>query len=238
MIDRELLFSGVVIRDDRARLQRHGGVAAEAEGVFHHDSAVLECGLHLAALELQRERHVAAELRVDDVGALFTRSIDVGNHRKLVVLHIDQLGGILGDGAGASDDGGDRLPGPDHLVCRQRELRRRLHVVEVIEGADPRLAQLRQIFTGRHQMNALDLQRRTRIDRKDLRMGIGTAHECRIQHAWQFHIGNVAPLACQQPLGIGTRDRAADIAVRAIELAERLLHDRDLIPALSQQRRH
>ena len=58
--------------------------------------------------------------------------------------------------------------------------------------------------------------------RQDLGVRVGTAHERDVQHSRQLHVGDVPAFTGQEAFGIWPGHRAADIAVRAIDRAERL----------------
>ena len=96
VVDREPLLGRVVVGEDRARLQRDAGVAAEVEGVLDHRRGVRERAIDVADVELALEGEVVAELGVDHRRGRVERALHVGDRRQLLELDRDQLERVLG----------------------------------------------------------------------------------------------------------------------------------------------
>ena len=136
----EPLFARIVVRDDCARFQGYRRVAPKQIGLLDHGRGGLERLIDAAGLDFGLKGDVAAELGVDERTAGLASGIDICDRFEFLELDGNKLGGIFGLRARFSDDRHHRLSGPEHLAQRQRQLRRRFHAAEMIEGADPGLA--------------------------------------------------------------------------------------------------
>lgn len=65
VMHREHLAAGIVVGDDGARLERHRGMAAEAELLLHHMSGGGKGIIDAAAIELASETGIAGATRID-----------------------------------------------------------------------------------------------------------------------------------------------------------------------------
>jgi hypothetical protein len=134
----ELLARGV---DDRgAGLHEHRHEALLAEAATDHDLVVVRlrladglgrvaAGARLARVEHPLGVRVRAQLRVHEGGAVLQRLLHVQDRLELVVVDLDQLGGVLGDRRAARDDHGDTLTGEVHTAAGQRGTLGRTHVL-------------------------------------------------------------------------------------------------------------
>ena len=66
VMHRQPRLAGVVIRDDRARLQGHCGVTPEVKFLLHDMRGVGEDVVHAAGVDLAVEAEVIAQFRRDD----------------------------------------------------------------------------------------------------------------------------------------------------------------------------
>ena len=224
VMDRELALARIPVGEDRARLQRHCRMPAEMEFLLDDMGGPPENLVDAAGVEPAAEAEIVGDCASGPVGTRLPRGVHVDNRRQLLELHHDRLSGVLSLGARIGDHRDHRLAGPEHLLERQGQLRSRFHALEVIERAAPGLAQLRQIGPRRDEPHAGHGARLRDIDQDDAGMGIGAAQEGSVQHARQHEVGDVAAPSRQQALGVGARDRAADIGVRTVEGAERRVH--------------
>ena len=215
---------GIVVGDDGARLQRHRRMASETEFLFHHMGRMRKGVVDAAVVELAAEADVVAAAGIDQRPAGLTRAVDIGDDGKVLVVDLDQLQRILGDRPALGNDCNHRLPGPDHAVERQRQLRCRGHALEMVERAGPGRADLCEIVTGRNEMHAFERARLLDIDGDDLRMRMRAAQERGMQHPRQPEVADIAPAPGEQPLGVRARHGAADIGIRAIERGQRRAH--------------
>nr|WP_245448120.1 hypothetical protein [Bradyrhizobium nitroreducens] len=214
----------IVIGDDRTRLQRHRGVAAEAKLLLHHMGRMRKGLVDGAAVKLAAEAGVIGAVGIDQRRAGLSRAIDIDDRRKISVIDLDQLQCILGDRPALGDDCHHRLPGPDHAIQRQRPLRRGGHALEMVERPCPRCADFCKIRSRGDEMHAFDRAYPLGVDRNDLRMRMRAAQERGVEHARQLEVADIAPATGQQPLGVRARHGAADIGIRAIERGQRRAH--------------
>ena len=220
LVDGQAGLAGVPVGDHGARLERHAGVAAEAEARLDDGIGIGEGAVDLAGVKVALEGEVVAKLRVDDGRAGVERRRHVGHGLELRVGDLDLLGRVLGGSTRARNDGRDRLALPAGAVERDRVLRRRLQALEMRQHADPGRAHLRELGAGHDGDDARRGFRRARIDAEDAGMGMGRAHEGDVAHARQHHVADVLPPPLHEAREVRARHRAADIAVRPVEHGE------------------
>ena len=97
------------VRYHAVALQRHGRIAGE--GVLAADHVVGSGERRLDRAEAERAvgGHVGLRLRVQPRGVPGQRGPGIGDRGKLLVVHVDEFGGVLGQVAVGGDDHGDRL---------------------------------------------------------------------------------------------------------------------------------
>ena len=217
VIDGQAMLGRVVVGEDRARLQGHAGVTAEAEAVLDHRGCAFERAVHVADLELALEGQVVAELGMDHRGGRVERARHVGDRGQLLELHREPLQRVLGCAPRARDHGCDRLALPAGALHGERILWRRLDALEVRQHADPGLADLGDLGPGHHPDHAGAARRRIALDGLDPRMRERAAPEGNVRHARQHDIVDELAAAVQQPARIRPRHGAADVAVRPVE---------------------
>ncbi|MHC2281971.1 hypothetical protein ACVME8_008614 [Bradyrhizobium diazoefficiens] len=221
---RERTGSGIIVRNDRARFQRHGGVATEGELLLHHVGRMREGLVDGAVVELSAKAGVVGAAGIDHRPTRFPRTVDIDNEGKILVIDLDQFQRVFRDGPALGNDGDHGLPGPDHTVQRQWQLRGGGHALEMIERAGPGRADSCQISASRDKMHALERAGFVDVDRNDLRMRMRATQERGMEHARQLEIANVAPASGQQPFGVRPRHGTADIGIRTIERGQRRDH--------------
>ena len=217
LIDGEARFPGIPVGDDRARLERHSGVAAEHERRLDDGIRIAERLIDLAGVQPALEREVVAELGVDDRRSRIERGLRIGDGRERLVFDADELGRVLGQGTGLRQDGGDRLALPARLGDRDGVLRRRFQSLQMREHADPWRAHVCELGTDDDRGDAGRALCRRRIDRADPRMRVGGTHETDMHHARQHDVADELAAALEQALEIRPRYHAADIGVRPVE---------------------
>ncbi|MHC2348643.1 hypothetical protein ACVMIL_009853 [Bradyrhizobium barranii subsp. barranii] len=220
----ECAGGGIVVRNDGARLQRHRGVAAEGELFFHHVRGMRKGVVNGAIVELGPETGVIDTAGIDQRATNLSCTVDIDDDGEVLVIDLDQLQRIFRNRPALGDDGHHSLPGPDHAVERQWQLRSRRHALEVIERAGPGRADLCEILAGGNEMHAFERARLLGIDGDDLRVRMRTAQERSVEHARQAEVADIASAAGEQPLGVRARHGAADIGIRAVERGQRRAH--------------
>ena len=109
--------------------------------------------------------------------------------RQPLVFDRDEIDRVGGDIAVLGHDEGDFLALEQHFVAGQHGL----HVAS--EGGHEIELQGFQIGRGQHRLHPRQLERRLLVDRFDAGMAIGRADEIAEQHAREFQIVDVIPLA-------------------------------------------
>ena len=140
------------------------------------------------------------------------RLIDVDDVRQHLVVDLDQLQRLLGDGRGGRGDGGDGVALVEHLLARHDVAR---HVPEIhgdALGTDVVELLVGKVLGGHHRLHALQLLRLRRVDGADARVRVRRAQHLAPQHAGQGEIGAVLGGARHLRHAIGThRARAYDL---------------------------
>ena len=222
-VDGELLRPRVPVGEQRAGLQADRGVAAETIGLLDRHRAVRrEGGLDVAVVDVAPPGKVVAEFRVEDRRARPERCLLVDDDGELLPLDVDQLGRVLGLGAGARADHRDGLALPARPLDRHRVLPGGLHPLEAGQQPRPGRAVLGELGAGHRAHDARMRRRRPCVDAEDARMAVGAAHERRMHHARQRDIVGVAAPTRHRPPGAGARQGPPDIGVGTVERGNRV----------------
>ncbi len=123
MMHGQLPLAGIVVGDDRARLQRDRGVAAEVKLLFHHMRGVSEYILDTTGIDLTVETEIAAEFRVKSAAHPVRAQCRYRRRRAVHRTRYTPPRLRLQPARAIGNDGDHRLPGPYDLVDRQRQLR-------------------------------------------------------------------------------------------------------------------
>ena len=217
LIDGQPLLAGIEVGEDRARLERHAGVAAEDENLLDDLVRFLESPVHLADIEDTLESEVVAELGMDDRRFRVERRLRIGDDRELLIVDDEQFGGVFGKRPRLGDDRRHGLALPAGAVDGDCVLRRRFQPLQMRQDADPRRADFRDL---RPRDDGDDARRgpcRLAIDAGDPRVGMRRADEDDMPHARQDEVADILSATLQKPLEIGARNGAANIGVRAVE---------------------
>ena len=144
-----------------------------------------------------RARAVADFGLVGDIGADDRR---IGSHglvrvddgRQFLVVHFDRRRAIRGRIAIAGDDHGDFLHLEAHFLVGQH----RLHVAA--DRRHPGEVDRLEIVRDQHRDDARQGQGLGFVDRPDVGMCVGTAHDRPEQHARQLDVVHISPLAANE----------------------------------------
>ncbi len=194
---------------DRVALDRRGRDAlvdhpdaGHVVGVVEHVGGVLgrALGRDVGADRLELQRRVVGE------GLL-----DVGDGRQVVVVDVDQLGGIHRLGAGLGDDEGDGVADVADLVDREGRAPRL--VVDVGEAREGLTAQVVGGVDGQHPRRS---GRLGRVDPGDPGVPERAAHEDRVGHALVLEVVHERALPEQQlevldTADFGSKDRSRHV---------------------------
>ncbi len=165
--------------------------------------ALGEILLDLAPDEGTVEQHVGAVIGMHDRAARRVGGFAVEHERQRLIVHLHQLGSVLGEGARVGDHGRDPLAGIARDLHRERAPRH----VRGVEARQQRLRCCRKLAAAQHVVHAGHGERCGAVDRDDARGGIRTRH--------QRHV----PRPCQRDVGGETAfagDEAAILAHAAI----------------------
>jgi hypothetical protein len=154
MVDGERAVALIELGEDRTRLERNTGVATGVERRLDDLVRAPESFGDVAALIDALEDEIVAELGMNDRRRLVERRLHVGDRREHLPVNRDFRRGVLGGGTTVGHDGGHRLASPGRRRERQRQLRGRLHALEVGQNGHPGLAVWSKIVTGEDAQHA------------------------------------------------------------------------------------
>ena len=155
---RVLALSGDGLHDHAARLDRVRDQPVLVVALLHRHRRLGEQPLGLSRLELPRVAVVRAQVVVQDRGVVAERSLDVAHRRQLLVVDLDELGGVLGERPAVRDHDRDAVAGVARLVDRERPVRRQLDVLGDGPGArQPARPLVGEVGAGERRDDALGL---------------------------------------------------------------------------------
>ena len=215
----ERALARVVVGDDGAHFERDAAVAGEGEAALDDMRGPVERGFGIPRAERRRKAEIAAELRMDQRGAVVQRPVAHRRGGQRLPRDRDLAGGVLGLGAARGDDGGDRLALPDDAVDRDRVLGRRDHRRQVVHRPPPRLADFGDLGARYHPRAGDRGQRRGRVDPEDPRMRVGASDEGEVEQPGKAEVVGIPAPAEREPsgaaAGYGTPDGALGISHRS-----------------------
>ena len=137
--------------------------------------------------------------------------LGVDEHGELVVLDLDELGGVARELSRRRADRRDGLSHVAHASDRERV------VLDVPARLDRHLEEGirvdRDLVARDRPVHALELERLRDVDRDDLRVGVRRADEVDVAHAVPAHVVEERALALDEPLVLLARDRLPDEAL-------------------------
>jgi hypothetical protein len=140
--------------------------------------------LEKAGVDALAEGEVVAELGMQHGRLGVERRFLVGDRRQLLPFDLNALGRVLGLGACAGDDHGDRLADPAGAIDGKRILRRGFHAGEAGQRSDPWTGDEFRKIGARHDEGDTGLALGLAwVDGQDFRVGERAAQECGMQHA-------------------------------------------------------
>ena len=141
----------------------------------------------------------------------FSDSCRVDEDRQLVVLDLDELGGVARELARRRAHGRDRLAHVPHATDRERVV---LDVPARLDGhLEERIRVDRDLVAGDRAVDALELERPGDVDRDDLRVRVRRADEVDVAHPVPAHVVEERALALDEPAVLLARDRLPDEAL-------------------------
>ena len=192
-MDRHDAGAGVVVADGAVRVHRHARRAGPVELGSDGAVGVLECPVDLPEGERALVGGVGSERLVDERGALVPRGNRVEHDRELLVGHLDQLAGVLGDVPVLRDHRGHRFAVVANLLDRD-------HVLHDRAGAEGRQRRgvLRDVLARHHPHDAGERLGLRGVDGDDPRVGVRAPDDRRMEHPGQLDVVEVAALAPQE----------------------------------------
>ena len=141
-------------------------------------SARANAGCGVAVGEFAHRDFVGLGLRMNERRGLCARGARIDDRFERRVFDRHQLGGVFGDIAALGDDQRHRLADIAHPLHGQRPLlHRRFH------RGEKRLRQFAHVFAGDDGPDAVMRERRARIDRNDVGVGMRRADDVGVQGA-------------------------------------------------------
>ncbi len=208
-VDRPLARAAVVLDQCRVALERGGVEAIEVQLVDADDVVGLrERGVDVAPLVDAAPALVAADLVVQDRRAGIGRGACVDDRAELLVLDLDELGGVARELARRRDDRGDRIADEPCLADREGV------VLEIAawRGRDLEegLGQDRDLVARERSDDTRRLEGRGHVDRDDPGVRVRRAHEVHEAHVVALHVVDEHALTLDEPAILLTRDARAD----------------------------
>ena len=199
---------GVEVRDAAASLHRDVGLARLHEPLPDHPRCACERGVGVAVDVVLTPGDIAAEVVPDRRARLVERLFHRADRRQLLVVHLDQLAGVLGGGAARGDDDRDRVADQPHLVGGQRRLRWAVDGLRADELERQRA--LRHLGAGEHEGDARRAASRDRLHTEDASVRERAAQERGVQHPGELQVVHVAAAAGQDARVLHAGDASAD----------------------------
>ena len=192
-------WAGRYCADHAPRLDRVRDQPLLAVALLDGDRRRVEDGVGAVARELPGVAVVRAELLVDDRRAVLERFLGVDDRGKLLVVHLDELGGVLRLRARLGDDDGDSVA----LVARLVRGERPVHGLLRVLGDEPDARERGRPVVGEVGAregvdDALGLAGRRDVDALDRGVRERAADDRRPHHAGQRQVVDVAGLAGEE----------------------------------------
>ena len=210
MPHRQLRIGGIVVSEYRARFECHRRMPPGSERGLDHVIGGGKNVVYFSVIDNALDTQIAAERRMYHRRGGIQRGFDVGDRWQRIVIHLDKLHGILGQRPRLCHHHCHRLALPARHLHRQRQLRRGLHALDVLQHANVRLTPGGNIRARDHAHDAWQLDRRRNIQPRDTCMRVRTAQHGGVQHAGQLNVVNKLPAPGEQALGVGAWEGGAD----------------------------
>ncbi len=221
---------GVVMRERAARLQRHAAVTADLEVERDHGMGRGEGGIDLAITGAQHQC-----LGRKAGGKAARRCSGIQDRRQLFGLDRDEVGGVLGQIRIGREYHSDRLADIAQPIFRQQRLAvGAQRLAGRVAKIDRR--QIGDVGPGPHRGDAGCFQRRRDIDRAQLGMRIGRAHDPHVQLMRERDVADKAAASGDQRRVLQPRHRAAEHAA-SLFIGRKGAHGRSILsPGLARHR--
>ena len=203
-----LVAGRTVLRQAGARLDGVGDQAVVAKLEAHHPVGLCEAFLHGGGVsDLPLEGHVAGSLVVNERGPLGHRLTAQRGRTQRRKVHVDQGGGVFGNGAGVGDHHSHDVAHVVHLGMGNRGVV--WHHQSGQQPAGGNAAHPGHIFAGQDGAHAGQRQGRRGVDGPDLGVGVGAAEHGGVKLAMHVDVVGVAACAGNKPGVLHALDRLA-----------------------------
>ena len=212
-VDLQRARAGAPMGDDAARLHRQRAHPVHMEAPFDHDRGRGHAALRLAgALHVAGQQVGGQRLGVQHRRVGGERAERVGHVRQRLVVDVDQLQRVLGEGAAGRDHAHHRLALVDRLVARERVIGQQRRA-----GHGPqhrqRLARGPHVGAGQNVPDTGEGARLAHVDRADRGAGEGAAADRHLKLMGQLHVVGEEAVAPQQAVVLLARQRSTDEAL-------------------------
>ena len=229
----------IPLRDHAARLDGHPDVALDVEALAHGDVRGGEGRVGVAEARLEEDRDVVAPLGIEDVRAGQGAGDHVRHDGQRLVLDLDQVAGVFGEGAALRQSHGHDLADVAHAVARHGELAELLHL-HVHARGEPgrngteereRLHPALEISEREDVGDARQAARRLGLHRRDPGVAVRAPDEGRVEQARQLDVVDVAAFTPEKARVFRAADGGSEVLgahgdARPYQQAGRLSRDR------------
>ncbi len=166
------------------------------------------------------------QIVVQERRARLHRLLDVDDVRQHLVLHLDQVGGLLGDRRRGRSNRSNRVAIIEHLAARHAVGREVAEVHRSLADESFFRRDRWEIVARHHRLDAGQRQRLCGVDRQDAGVRVRAALYLAPQHAGHCHVGPEIGAADHLVDPVGTdRPGADDLQTCLVEIRHALLHD-------------
>jgi hypothetical protein len=193
----QVLAPHVPVGDAATGFNRQVGLAVLRKGRLDHAVRTRHRTGHIAMHRVLVRQQVVGQVVVDP-GCIAGQCLPHGAHRgQHGVIDLHLLGRVFSQVAVGGNHTGHRVTLKTHLGGGQGV---HLHGTQAINGGCYAVARgpLRQVVPGVDGHHARHVERSPHVHAENLRMGMGRAHETRVQGARDHDVVDVAPMAGQQ----------------------------------------
>ena len=203
---------GVIIGDQPARLHRGGGEALHLVGLAHHMVSLGEGGIEVASPVHGPQRHVAAQVGMDDHCTRLQGLVGVRQSRQDLIVHHDLFQGIGGAVRVLRDEDRHGLADVTDLVQRQKGVPGRAEFIGARVGPGGNLhGQVLDVGRREDCDHAGHSAGGADVDGADISVGVEATEHHGAQKAGELHIVHVRALTGEQPMVFKPSDGLANV---------------------------
>ena len=170
--------------------------------VLHHDIRVPQAGLYITVLCEGFTDDVLGVL-VDLHGAVGQDVLVLQQDGQLLVLHVDQADGLLGDLLGIRSNSRHRVAHIADLFLKNQRIQRRIKGQGVTAGGE---GNVRHVVIGQDGPDTGQRLRLGRVDAFDNRMRVRTPQDLALQEMVELHVAHIGRLTGDFVIGVNSLD--------------------------------